>query len=363
MPHAAPRLVSRPHMGWLFCALACVLLPGCLNRAAPQPGGSLPAVLLPASMAGITDGRARFREIFGAVLAVRGGAHQADPLWRLAGEGGPGGKPVNLEPSRAGLTVVMVPGLMAECVADVAPVFGDARAGLEAQGYATAAIRTEGRSGCERNAEIISGALLAMPEGTRAILLTHSKGAPDSLTALANHPELAGRVVAVVSVSGAVNGSPLAETFPDFALRLAEKLPLSGCAPGARDEAVGSLRRDTRLAWLAAHPLPSRVRYYSLPALALPGNISLALRPFFGGLSSFEPCSDGMVACSDAIIPGSTLLGYPNADHLAVAMPFDKAGNPLWRLAFDKNAYPRAALAEAVARFVEEDLPSAPSAP
>ncbi|WP_243368358.1 alpha/beta hydrolase [Fundidesulfovibrio soli] len=351
----------RPGAARLLWALACALLaaalPGCAKRPSARPESMPPAVLLPAAQAGITDGRARFREILTAVLAARGGPAQGEaPLWRLAGEGGPTGLPVNLELSRAGLTVVMVPGLMAECVADVAPLFGDALAGLEAQGYRTAAIRTEGRSGCERNAGIIRDALLALPEGTRAILLAHSKGVPDSLTALAAHPELAGRVAALVSVSGAVNGSPLAEVMPDLLVRLAETLPFSGCAPGPPGEALASLRPDVRLAWLARHPLPAGVRFYSLPAFAARENTSAALRPFFDILAATDPLNDGLMACRDAIIPGSTLLGYPDADHLAVAMPFDKSRNPLWRTAFNRNAYPRAALAEAVARFVEEDI-------
>ncbi|WP_243311966.1 hypothetical protein [Fundidesulfovibrio agrisoli] len=355
----------RPGAARLLWALACAMLaaalPGCSRRQAARPevmpSGGPPAVLLPAALAGITDGRARFREIFTAVLAARGGAAPgSEPLWRLAGEGGPTGQPVNLEPSRAGLTVVMVPGLLAECVADVAPLFGDALANLEAQGYRTATIRTEGRSGCERNAAIVREALLALPEGTRAILLAHSKGVPDSLTALAANPELAGRVAALVAVSGAVNGSPLADTMPGLLVRLAERLHFSGCAPGPHGEALNSLSPGVRLSWLAEHPLPAGVRYYSLPAFASRENTSAGLRPFFDELAATAPLNDGLMACRDAVIPGSTLLGYPDADHLAVAMSFDTARNPLWRLSFNRNAYPRAALAEAVARFVEEDL-------
>lgn len=357
----------RPGAARLLWALACALLaaalPGCAKRPAARtesvPLAGPPAVLLPVSLAGITDGRARFREVFAAVLAARDPApHGEPPLWRLAGEGGPTGQPVNLEPSRAGLTVVMVPGLLAECVADVAPLFGDALAGLEAQGYRTATIRTEGRSGCERNAVLIREALLALPEGTRAILLAHSKGVPDSLTALAEYPELAGRVAALVAVSGAVNGSPLAEVMPDLLVRLAENMPFSGCAPGPHGEALASLRPDTRLAWLARHPLPAGVRYYSLPAFASRQNTSAGLRPFFDILAATDPLNDGLMACRDAVIPGSTLLGYPDADHLAVAMPFAEARNPLWRVAFNRNAFPRAVLAEAVARYVEENLAS-----
>lgn len=44
-----------------------------------------------------------------------------------------------------------------------------------------------------------------------------------------------------------------------------------------------------------------------------------------GCLRRFQPCldarNDGHVLYTDAIIPGSYLLGYFNADHWAVALP------------------------------------------
>ena len=66
-----------------------------------------------------------------------------------------------------------------------------------------------------------------------------------------------------------------------------------------------------------------------------------------------------MVA-SDAVVPGSTLLGYANADHLAVAIPFGAETPLLTATLMTHNDYPRAVLAEAAVRFVEEDLRLAP---
>jgi hypothetical protein len=159
-----------------------------------------------------------------------------------------------------------------------------------------------------------------------------------------------------VSVSGAVNGSPLAGAFPEFLVKLAHEIPLSSCPPGEGSEAVESLRRNVRVTWLAMHPLPKSVRYYSLAAFTSRENTSRILRPFYGFLARTDPVNDGMVLCSDAIIPGSVLLGYPNADHLAVAQPFSRQTSPVLTRLIDKNDYPRAVLLEAAVRFVEEDL-------
>ena len=76
----------------------------------------------------------------------------------------------------------------------------------------------------------------------------------------------------------------------------------------------------------------------------------MVLAPFWLSLAKTDPANDGLVVASDAIVPGSTLLGYPNADHLAVAMPFE--ANPL----INRNDYPRAVLLEAAVRAVQEDL-------
>lgn len=347
----------------LFC-LAAALLPACAPRLEPRDvENTPPSVLAPAQTVGVVDGRGRFREIFNDILRLRGASlpdamppGAGDPLWRLAREPGPTGRPVPAGLSRAGLTIGLVPGLLAECVAEKSRVFEDARANLEAQGYATASIQTGGRLGSARNARIIRDAVLAMPPETRLVLVTHSKGAVDAMEALASFPELAGRVLALVAVSGAVNGSPVADAVPGSLARFVEEMRLATCPPGEGMEAVESLRRRVRLDWLAAHRLPQATACYSLPAFARRENISAVLKPFHDILSASDPLNDSLVLCSDAVIPGSTLLGYPNADHLAVAMPFAEKNPLLAATLITRNHYPRAVLLEAVARFVEEDL-------
>jgi hypothetical protein len=341
-----------------------VLLSACASRAPEsRVAASPPAILLPATKAGITDERGRFREIYCAVRNDHGAQLPFDrpcdtgaALWQLPGEAPPSGRAVMLGRSTAGLTVVMVPGLLAECVRSRSTVFADARANLEAQGYLTGYIQTRGRQASEINAAIIRDAVRAMPEGSRVILVTHSKGTVDSLMALADWPDLADRVVALVSVAGAVNGSPLADVVPDWVAQLAESIALPECPQGQGTEAADSLRRSTRLTWLATHAWPQRVRTYSLVAVAGPPDVSAVLRPFYGVLARTEPANDGLVVASDAIIPGSALLGYAHADHLAVAMPFGANAPLLAATLMTRNDYPRAVLLEAAIRYVEQDL-------
>ena len=56
------------------------------------------------------------------------------------------------------------------------------------------------------------------------------------------------------------------------------------------------------------------------------------------------------------VIPGSSLVGYINADHWAIAVPVARSHSTVGSLFVTQNAYPREALVEALLRFVEEDL-------
>ena len=58
----------------------------------------------------------------------------------------------------------------------------------------------------------------------------------------------------------------------------------------------------------------------------------------------------------DALIPGSTLLGYVNADHWAIAMPISREMPLVADTFIDRNAFPREVLLEAIVRFVEESM-------
>ena len=66
--------------------------------------------------------------------------------------------------------------------------------------------------------------------------------------------------------------------------------------------------------------------------------------------------NDSQMIYYDQVIPGSSLVGYLNADHWAIAVPISRTHDTIGSLFVTQNAYPREALLEAVLRFVEEDL-------
>jgi len=184
--------------------------------------------------------------------------------------------------------------------------------------------------------------------------VTDERG-PDILEAVAAYPELQQRVSAVVSFAGAVGGSPVANTVKQSTLNLLQHLPGAECDPG--DEGgLESLKPEMRKRWYANHRLPESIRYYSVITYPDADHLSSFLKSGYDDLSQVDSRNDGQLIFYDQLIPGSVLLGYVNADHWAIAVPINR-NNPFIASTFvDKNAFPREVLAEAVVRFIEEDL-------
>jgi len=86
----------------------------------PYSSDTPPLALVPASQAGVHDRRARFREIYGAVLEARkldvpDYRPCEEALSQLGSEPAGTGKPVDLGPSKRRLIALMVAGIGYEC--------------------------------------------------------------------------------------------------------------------------------------------------------------------------------------------------------------------------------------------------------
>ena len=174
--------------------------------------------------------------------------------------------PSNLGPARSKLRVAVVAGLGAECFGGLVSAFPYALEHLQGFGYQTASIRVDGLSSSTNNGRQVKDAVVALDLAAdeRLVLVGYSKGTPDILEGLATYPELARRVAAVVSVSGSINGSPLADDAPELMLALLKYLPGSECGAGDGG-ALDSLKPSTRRDFARMHELPGD------GALLLPG--------------------------------------------------------------------------------------------
>jgi hypothetical protein len=159
----------------------------------------------------------------------------------------------------------------------------------------------------------------------------------------------------VVSLAGAIGGSPLANDAKQSQADMLRHFPGSTCESGDAG-AVESLRPATRRAWLATHSLPKAIHYYSLVTFPRPERISSLLESSYRKLARIDPRNDSQVIFYDQVIPGSDLIAYVNADHWALVVPVGRSHTTIGSMLVTENAYPREALLEAVLRFVEEDL-------
>jgi hypothetical protein len=252
--------------------------------------------------------------------------------------------------------VLIVPGFFSACASSTAPAFGEGVAHLEKQHGLTVETWVPPNDSSEANGAALARYLRGhmLTDQRKYIVIGYSKGAPDVQTALALEPDAKNAVAAFISVAGAVGGSLIADVLPAQAEGWIERFKLGKCE-GDVATAFKSLKREVRQAFLAAHPTPV-VPSYSLPAVSDRAHTSKALLQTWQLLAVLTSRQDSQLAYDDAILPGSTVLGAALADHLAVALPFDKASDATIRSFADQGHYPRAALLESLVRYVISDL-------
>lgn len=347
-------------------ALVAVSLAGCVSGPSPADLRSAPiAAVLPQGAPALVDGRARFRPVFCSELASNAQPLAAarscdDWLWRLPDEAPPAAAGSALpEHGASSVDVVLVPGAFSECFGDEAQPFSEGAQLLKARGYRVDTLVVSGRSGTEHNAKQVGEALASYQTtpGHKLVLVGFSKGTIDILRFLVDFPEQSRMVDAVVGVGSPVMGTPAADLAAGTYAVLLKDIPQEACAPGD-GRVIESLKPETQGAWMAANPLPARVRYYSAAAFATRDRIARTLVPSWHYLNRIDTRNDGQVPANRALIPGSTLLGYVNADHWGLAMRNERY-HPHLVSRPDKTPFPIAAFLAAVIDFVERDLSAA----
>lgn len=220
--------------------------------------------------------------------------------------------------------LAFVPGLLAGCMGSSAMPFTDTVDTLRAEGFDARVLSIEGRGTSEHNAELIAQQINdASPDTRPWIVFGYSKGLADVLEALVRHPAITRNIAAVVSYAGAVGGSQLADETNNLSKNLLEYVPLPGCDRGD-GSSVHSLSRDVRHTWWQSHHMKLHLPFYSIVAAPRAERVSYPLRSSYAMLSRTDTLNDGQLLATDAVVPGSVLLGYVNADHWAMAMPLSK---------------------------------------
>ncbi len=334
-------------------------------------------------MARIKDQRRDFAALFDGVLREQGTAPGApdDPwlhgVWPRTGDHA--GQLAALQRAfrerAASTSVLLVPGMFGDCVDTQSVPFGDGlvrtREQSAVEAYAQYAdlgllgirlISLPGRASSAKNGALLAQAIRSEAARTgvqHIVLIGYSKGTADAMEALAQLQATGGippAVKALVSVAGLVMGTPIADRFERWYEALSPLVQPFDCSPSDGQELASVTRRE-RGAWLAAHPLPTALRYYSITAHAAREDIAPLLQLAFDQLSAFDLRNDGQLLASDSILPGSALLAEARADHWDVALPRDRHPNAFMRSLSSGRAYPREALFRATVQWVVGNIP------
>jgi hypothetical protein len=223
--------------------------------------------------------------------------------------------------SPAKYRLMFVPGFLASCFGGVHS-FADVVVEARKAGFAADVLAVGGRNDIASNAKLIAEQVERMTadDARRIILIGHSKGADELLAMLVARPDLASRVDALLTVAGALNGSPLADDLYGLYGMTVAIMPFEGCDRG-RGDPVADLKPAARAAWWAANGRAVKTPIYSLVTLPDLSRLSLALLGPYTRLSSYTPDNDSILCMQDQVVRSSRLLGVVNANHLSVAIP------------------------------------------
>ncbi len=343
------------------------LLTGCHRALTPKLSYHLPPMaLLPISSTGIRDESNRFGATFCSVFEEFK-SEEAHNCYRYFRDSEPTqAAPAPLLASDRelqGYRYILVNGFLSGCISsEGSRVFGDADSHLAGHGLALERIPLQGMDTPEADAEQIIRYLesnSSLSDDRPIIFLGYSKGAVDLQAAILRVPQtspaLQSRVKALITVAGAVGGSRVYDQVadPESLAAFLSHFRFFDCPPGKRD--FRSLSRQQRQNFLHLHWRElGRVPTYALTAVSTPEETSRVLRPLWQQLSVYGVEQDSQMAQPEQIPPGAVYLGIARADHWAVALPMEN--DRKLRFFADRNHYPRAALLEALLRFVVADL-------
>ena len=330
-----------------------LLLSGCASKALPTQNETMPPIVVATlSDAGIKDLRHLYRvAVCGQLPADSTPCEEL--LLRFPGEAN-ANAPLTQRDIADRYRIGFVPGFFNDCLNRILHPFTDVSENLRASGWTIHIFRAAGRATSAENAQRLAKQLAELsPDPRPFIMVVYSKGLPDMLELLLRYPQTASQVAAIVSIAGVSNGSSLADDLYEFYRDWLAGLPLPGCDRGTGEE-VQDMRRDVRLEWWRQNRSAITVPIFSLVAVPRTDRVSPILKQTYARLAAIDPRNDGQLLWSDALVTRGYLLGYVNADHIAVAIAASQQLPALWFL-FNDNI-PRPTLVRSAIEVAAETL-------
>lgn len=191
---------------------------------------------------------------------------------------------------------------------------------LEQRGLETCAVSVDTEGSLEANLAQVRKALENAAFFRRSVVLVgHSKGAVESLSALAMYPHLRACVRAVVALQAPYGGSPVAHDLmasPEMRRVVDIALPLLFYGVS---RSVEDLSYPRRMEFVRRHPYPVEIPTVSL-ATSRDSRRSLLWPVAHYMRERYGLASDGLVATVDAEIPGSRVVRLDDLDHAQAAL-------------------------------------------
>ncbi|HSE87490.1 MAG TPA: hypothetical protein VLJ79_14795 [Candidatus Binatia bacterium] len=333
--------------------IAVLLLFGCTAKSVLPVAETMPPIVLATlGDAGIKD----VRHLYRAAVCGQLPADYPDCdelILRFPGETGSGASSVQTDIANR-YRIGFVPGFFSDCLNGTFYPFTDVIADLTGLGFVVHDLPTFGRASSAANAERLGKQLAQLsPDPKPFIMVVYSKGLPDFLELLLRYPQTAQHIAAIISIAGAANGSPVADDLYEFYRDWLAGLPMPGCDRGTGEE-VRDLRRDVRLEWWTKHRSAITVPIFSVVAVPKADRVSPILKQAYTKLAGIDPRNDGLLLWYDAVVSRGYLLGYVNADHLAIVVPASQQV-PAFSFLFTDNV-PRTVLVRAAIEVVVQTL-------
>ena len=355
----------RPPLGWIdgssvsargmqtLFGIAGLLLFGCTAKSVlPVAETTPPIVLVTLDDAGIKDLRHLYRAAVCGQLPT-GSLPCEELILRFPNEAAAGSLSRQTD-IKDRYQIAFVPGFFSDCLNGIFYPFTDVIADLTGLGFVVHNLHTFGRGSSAANAQRLSAAVgPAKPDPRPFIFVVYSKGLLDVLELLLRYPQTSQHIAAIISVAGAANGSLVADELYEIYRKWLARFPMPGCERGTGEE-VRDLRRDVRLEWWTQYRSAITVPIFSLVAVPKADRVSPILKPTHEKLAAIDPRNDGEILWYDAVVTRGYLLGYVNADHLAIAVPASQQ-LPAFSFLFKDNV-PRPALVRAAIEVVVETL-------
>jgi triacylglycerol esterase/lipase EstA (alpha/beta hydrolase family) len=212
--------------------------------------------------------------------------------------------------------------------------FEDQQKYLKSQGIEFEMIKIGTENSIAKNSKVVEKHILASKKPV--LLLTHSKGGMDALSALVDNPDLVGRIVGMIAIQSPYLGTPVADflnnTQPWKALSAFCLMLLGGS-----NESLKDLRTDRRATWYEQNIEKIREIQRRVPILSFTSwktddpQRKDTMFEFSRNLmiKHNKAENDGLVPWKSGVLPGGAFVAVDGLDHGATVttqklIPFDR---------------------------------------